>query len=65
MSVVTNTEIERLTGFQILEKECDLEDYTVVFRIPSGEWACVADHRILQQLAHAILNRFPAPEENS
>jgi hypothetical protein len=67
MSVLTNIEIERLTGFQILETEDGLENYTLIFRIQSGdEWACVADRQILQKLAGAILRRATDSEsENS
>lgn len=65
MSVVTNIEIERLIGFRTLEKECGLEDYTLLFQIPSGEWACVADRQILQNIARAILKLTSDPEPKS
>lgn len=65
MTSVTNTELERLVGFQILEKTEGQDIYTLILQTKSVELACVADPLILQQLSAAIQKRVVSSDENS
>ncbi len=65
MSFEGSTELSRLERFRI---ECPLEgdEYcTLFFGTENHEWVCVADSRILHQLASSIQKNVPDPKNDN
>ena len=61
MSFQSNTELERLKGYKILPTPEGFDAYTLILRVESGEFACVADHQSLLKLAAAIQKHAVRP----
>ena len=51
MSVLQGTTLERLEGYKILPTPEGYDAYTLILRTKAVEFACVADHQSLLQLA--------------
>lgn len=58
MSSQSNTELERLEGFEILPSPPGAEATTLELVVRSGRFACVADRRKLLELANAVRRHF-------
>ena len=62
MSKPTHETLERLKGYALLETPEGFDAYTLILRTDSGEYACVADHQSLLQLAASIQKHVVKPE---
>lgn len=65
MSFVSSTELDRLTGYKILPTPKGYDAYTLILETKYGEWACVADHRILLLAASLQKHATDPEQENS
>jgi len=63
MSAQVSATLERLEGFEILQTPEGYDAYTLILRVQSGEFVCVADHQRLQQLAAAIQKHAVRPAQ--
>jgi hypothetical protein len=56
--------LERLKGYALLETPEGVDAYTLILRVESGEFACVADHQSLWKLA-ASIQQYVVPPQSS
>ena len=63
MTDQSRKELERLLRYQILDTQESFDAYTLMLGTKSVEFACVATHRDLHQLAASIRKRVPMPKD--
>lgn len=64
-SQLDNTAPRRLTGFQILEPENNLDIYTLILQTEEGEWIYVADRQMIQSIARLACARVENPVQKN
>lgn len=62
MTKPKHTNLERLKGYAILETPEGFDAYTLILRVESGEFACVAGHQNLLKLAASIQKHVVKPQ---